>query len=211
MLPVRRGGYFYKLSTHIVPLPARLGLFALLTNSAIEQPVGSAEPCVSTKPAPDLYGIVRPLIRADNFDIRAIIAHFLNKLLMRLLLVLCTARTSVPAGQRIGRCAPDVLTFQTLNLYAGRAVDVCAKQTNERILDCKLSGKFLVCFPSHFSPTFRRFLDYITNSRRNKEEIAKNTTLGWCSLRIFKFSHQYLGYFLVLCWCSAYCHQGVWL
>lgn len=23
--------------------------------------------------------------------------------------------------------------------------------------------------------------------------------------------HQYLGYFLVLCWCSAYCHQGVWL
>ena len=187
MLPVRRGGYFYKLSTHIVPLPARLGLFALLTNSAIEQPVGSAEPCVSTKPAPDLYGIVRPLIRADNFDIRAIIAHFLNKLLMRLLLVLCTARTSVPAGQRIGRCAPDVLTFQTLNLYTGSAVDVRAKQTNERIFDGKLLGKFLMRFPSHFSPPSVIFFNYISNSRRNKEEIAKNTTLGWCSLRFLLY------------------------
>lgn len=137
-------------------------LFALLTNGAIEQPVGCARPGVSAKPAPDLYGIVRPLIRAYNFDIWIMAAHFLNESLMRLLLVVCAPWTAVPIGQGIGRCIPDMLTFQTLNLYAGSAVDVRAEQTNERIFDCKLVGKFLMRFPSHFSPTFRYFLYYIT-------------------------------------------------
>lgn len=66
-----------------------------------------------------------------------------------------------------------MLTFQTLNLYLGGAINIRAKQTNERIFDSKLIGKFLMRFPSHFSPPFQRFLDYITIIRKDKGKDKK--------------------------------------